>query len=739
MRVLSILTRTSSTKLQWLRSFSLRSQNPKPHYPDLSLEHSPLLQCLSENRLGDARQLLDEMSRRNGLARVVQCTTFLAALAKSGKVDEARRLFDLSPERNVFTHNAMLSVHVRSGNLAEARRFFEAMPTRNTVSWTLLLCALLDSGRVREAVGVFNSMPDRNVVTWNSMLCGLVKNEDVEGARAVFDRMPERNVVSWNAMISGYVEDRRVFEARVLFDAAEDRNVVTWTTMVSGYCQCGEVSEAYRLFLAMPERNVVSWTAMIGGFARNGFHEEAILLFAKNSNAVKPNGETFLSLAYAIAGVGVGFALLGKQVHAQAIVNGFLGEGRLGIALIQMYSAFGFMRYAHFVFVGGSSESLDENGRSRMITGYVSSGEIEMAEALFHRAPDRDVASCTSMIAGYLSRGEVSKAREIFEAAEPENDAVACTAMISGLVSNELFEEAAGVFSEMRARGVSPVGPTLSALLGAAGATACLDTGKQIHCLAAKSYNRSDPFLGNSLIAMYSKCGAVREAYRAFSEMPARDSISWNSMIMGFSHHGMGREALGIFGAMVQSEEAEPDSVTFLGLLSACSHAGMVGPARSLFKGMGRVFAVRPREEHYICLVDLLGRAGRLEEAYGLVSGLPFEPGLAVWGALLGVCGLAKGGPGVGVGIAELAAQRVLELDPRNGPAYVAMCNVYAASGRRTEEGFLRREMGERGVRKFPGCSWVVVRGVAHVFLSGDYEILRDVDDVLFNLSKPGS
>ncbi|PON34057.1 Tetratricopeptide-like helical domain containing protein [Parasponia andersonii] len=727
----------SQTTLQRLcryynaRLYTTQVAYSKTHYCKLSFDDSRLLQCLSQNRLHEARQLLDKLSERDGNRSVVYWTSLLTKYAKCGFLSEARRLFDIMPERNIVSYNAMLSGYAHSGRLSEASQFFEEMPERNVVSWTSMLCGLADAGMIDEARRLFDAMPEKNVVSWNAMVSGLIRNGDLEGARMVFDRMPIKNVVSWNALIAGYIEGYRMEEARLLFDVMKDRNVITWTSMISGYCRSGFVDEACSLFRIMPERNVISWTAMIGGLAWNGFYEEALLLFIewKGSFDMKPNGETFISLAYACAGVGL--PCLGKQVHAQIIFNGLENDdydGRLAKSLVHMYSGFGNMNTAHFIF--NNSNNFPIQSCNYLINGYIRIGELERAQNLFDEVSIRDKISWTSMISGYFSVGEVSKARHLFWNM-PDRDAVAWTTMISGHVHCELFVEATNIFSKMRAHGVLPLNSTYCILLGAMGAMAYLDPGRQLHCLVIKTQYKFDLILDNSLISMYAKCGEISAAYSIFSKMVFRDLVSWNSMIMGFSNHGFAEKTLETFKTMVESGTL-PNSVTFLGILSACSHAGLLRRGWELFNAMSNVYAVQPGLEHYICMIDLLGRAGKVKEAYQFVMRLPFEPGHAVWGALLGLCGLGE----TNAEIARHAAKRLLEVDPLNAPAHVALCNIHAANDQHKEEKMLRKEMGIKGVRKVPGCSWIVMKGRVHVFLSGDKVKQPNVYDMLLLLFK---
>ncbi|KAL5791476.1 hypothetical protein ACOSP7_000070 [Xanthoceras sorbifolium] len=715
-----------------LRSFNSQPKFHNAHYPRLTYSDSQILHLLSRNKLQDARNLLDNMTQRNprhGL--VVHLTSLVTKYSKYGFVDEAKSLFELMPMRNVVTYNAMLSGFLQNGRLSDACRLFEEMPERNVVSWTAMICGLMDSGKLYEAKRLFEEMPERNVVSWNSMIVGLIKNGEVDEARQIFDNIRVKNVVSWNAMIAGYAESCRMGEARVLFEEMEERNVVTWTSMIAGYCRAGEVEEGYFLFQGMPERNVVSWTAMIGGFAWNGLHEEALLLFKEmmESYDVKPNGETFISLAYACAGMR--FPQLGMQLHAQVIVNSLAYDdydGRLSRSLIHMYSSFGIMDFAHYIF-NKNPNICTVQSCNAMINGYIRIGRLEEAQTLFDTIPIRDEISWTSLIDGYLSAGQVSKACYLFSGM-PDKDGVAWTSMISGHVQNELFAEATYLFSEMLAYGISPLNSTYSILFGAAGATANIDQGRQIHCMLIKMQSELDLIVENSLISMYAKCGVIDDAYNIFSKMVSRDLISWNSIIMGFSHHGLASETLKLFESMLESG-THPNSLTFLGVLSACSHAGMVSKGRHLFNAMRDVYAVQPELEHHVCMINLLGRAGKVKEAEEYVLRLPFEPDHHIWGALLGACGFGE----TNADIAKSAAKRLLELDPLNGPGHVVLCNIYAANSWHVEEQKLRKEMRLKGVRKVPGCSWIMLSGKVHMFLSGD-KVHPHVSEILLLLFK---
>ncbi|KAL9242719.1 hypothetical protein vseg_016693 [Gypsophila vaccaria] len=696
---------------------------------NLNNNESKLLGCLFSGDLHNARHVLDEMPQRGLESKIVVWTSLLSKFAKEGLVDEAKALFDIMPERNVVTCNAMLSGYVQCGRVDEAGVFFEGMRERNVVSWTSMLSGLMRVGRVEEAKALFEAMPVRNVVSWNTMVGGLVRNGDLEGARSVFDAMPVQDLVSWNTVIGGYVESCRMEEAKALFDQMEEQNVVTWTTLIGGYCRDGDVWSAYDFFRRMPVRNVVSWTAMIGGFSWNGYYEEAMSLFLemrRSGGGVKPNVETFVSLAYACAGVG--FSRLGMQLHAHLIAN-CLGsqddDGRLLHGLICMYARCGLMENAESIFLKNSRIQTTQCCNT-MINGYVQNGQLENAKHIFDIMPVRNKISWTSVITGYFNINQVAEACKLFnDMPDTDRDAVAWTAMISGYVQNELFSEAMHLFLKMQMKGLMPLRATYATLIGAAGATAHIDRGRQLHSLLIKTCTHLDLILGNSLISMYAKCGLIGDAFQIFSNMTFKDLISWNSMIMGFSYHGLANEALSLFDHLIKSR-VKPNSVTFLSILSACSHTGLINEGWAIYRAMNEVYGIHPGTEHNICMINLLGRAGRVAEAEQFVLNLPFNQDIALLGALLGVCGINEGN----AEIANRTSQRLLELDPDNAPGHIVLCNMRASVGQYGDEGTLRKEMRSKGVRKTPGCSWVSTGKDTHVFLSGDLTKVQG-DDAL--------
>ena len=119
-----------------------------------------------------------------------------------------------------------------------------------------------------------------------------------------------------------------------------------------------------------------------------------------------------------------------------------------------------------------------------------------------------------------------------------------------------------------------------------------------------------------------------------------------------------------------------------------------------------------------MAFIDVLGRKHQLEEAMELIESLPSGGGLdsaGTWGALLGACQVHGD-----LELAKRAAESLFMLEPNNGARYVTLSNIFAAAGEWDEARRVRKLMKGKGLKKEPGCSWIEVRSVKHMFVAED-------------------
>ncbi|KAK1307582.1 Pentatricopeptide repeat-containing protein [Acorus calamus] len=314
--------------------------------------------------------------------------------------------------------------------------------------------------------------------------------------------------------------------------------------------------------------------------------------------------------------------------------------------------------------------------------------------------------------------GEVGNADAVFEGMGVRRNVVSWTAMVSGFAQNGYADCALGVFDEMVGSGgdVRPNWVTVVSVLPACSHSAALDHWERIHGYARLIGADANPSVQVALVAMYAKCGSLVKARGCFDRMLDCDKgiVAWNTMITAYASHGRGLELVAVFEDMIKAG-VKPDSISFTGLLSRCRHSGLVDLGLKYFEDMSNVYSIEPRSEHYACAVDLLGRTGRLSEAKELIDRMVVEAGPSVWGALLSACKTYKN-----LEMAEVAAEKLFELEPHNCGNTVMLSNMYAEIGRWDDVKRLRVLSKERGLKKSPGCSWTEINGESHVFVGGD-------------------
>ncbi|XP_030944636.1 pentatricopeptide repeat-containing protein At1g62260, mitochondrial [Quercus lobata] len=616
-----------------------------------------------------------------------------------------------SKSTGLYSLNKKISHLVRTGRLSEARGVFDNLKHRNTVSWNSMISGYVKRGEMGNARKLFDEMPERDTVSWNLMISGYISCRGkgyIEEGRNLFDKMPERDCISWNTMISGYAKNGRMDEALRIFNSMRERNVVSWNAMVTGFLRNGDVVRAIEYFERMPERDAASLSAFVSGLIQNDELDKAARVLLEFGN--KDEGREDLVHAYntLIAGYGQR-GRVGEARHLFDQIPFYGDRGRKGSRrfkrnVVSWNSMI--MCYVKAEDIASAREIFDQMTErdiiswNTMISGYVHSSNMEEASNLFGKMPNPDTLSWNTMVSGFAEIGSLELANDFFRRM-PQKNLVSWNSMIAGYEKNKNYKGAIKLFTQMLLAGEKPDRHTLSSVLSVSTGLVDLHLGMQIHQLVAKTVIPDVP-INNSLITMYSRCGAINEAQTIFDEMKLwKDVISWNAMIGGYASHGFSEEALELFKLMKRLN-VRPTYITFISVLNACANAGLVEEGRKQFKSMSSEYGIEPQVEHFATLVDIVGRHGQLEEAMDLINSMPCEPDTAVWGALLGACRVHHN-----VELARVAAEALMRLEPESSAPYVLLYNMYADVGQWDNAAEVRMMMENNNIRKQPGYSWV--------------------------------
>lgn len=578
--------------------------------------------------------------------------------AKSSQPNLAVEIFDRMPERDSVSYTAMIVGFNQTGRFDMALRTFADMvkagvsPTKFTFTNVLSACVALADG-----IAVGRKM--------HSFVVKMGSSADIPVA---------------NSLINMYGKAGDLRTGKLVFERMSLRSVSSWNAMVSLYKEANMMDLAVSLFEQMDERNIISWNAIVAGYNQNGFNLEALRFFSRmlNETCLIPDQYTLTSVLSSCANLG--WLRTGREIHAYIVRTETWCGGQVGNALISMYSKSGAV----------------DAGRTVAETTVATS--------------DLNVISFTALFEGYLKIGELRPAREIFNSMK-HRDVVAWTAMIVGYVQNGFDNEAIKLFRLMVEQGPEPNNYTLSAMLRVCSSLASLQHGKEIHSKAIRSPEGLSVSVSNALITMYAKSGSVSLAARVFDQVyRQRETVSWTSMILALAQHGQAAEAISLFKEMIKIG-IEPDHITYVGVFSACTHAGFVQEGKDYFEMMMNLHRIEPTLSHYACMIDMYARAGQLEEAQEFIRRMPVEPDAIAWGSLLSACRAHKN-----VDIAEIAAERLLAIDPDNSGAYTALANVYSSCGRWKDAARMWKLMKDKGVKKEQGFSWMQVGNKFHIF-----------------------
>ncbi|KAH9626817.1 hypothetical protein KSS87_002463 [Heliosperma pusillum] len=170
--------------------------------------------------------------------------------------------------------------------------------------------------------------------------------------------------------------------------------------------------------------------------------------------------------------------------------------------------------------------------------------------------------------------------RCMFDQMLDPND-VTYNVMFKGYNNNGQYKDVVSLFGKMVELDVKPSCYTFPMVLKSCGKLSALREGQQVHSVVTKNGFRTNPYVGNTLIEMYSGAGKCGKAYKVFDEMSLRNIVAWTTMISGFIMCGQMVAARRLFDLT-----PEKDVVLWNILISGYIEMGNMEIAYSLFKEM---------------------------------------------------------------------------------------------------------------------------------------------------------
>lgn len=604
--------------------------------------------CSSARAIVEARKVESHLVTNSPTPPVFLLNRAIEAYGKCGCLNDARGLFDEMPCRDGGSWNAMITAYAQGGCPQKALELFNHMNgfgiSANEVTFASVLgsCAnVLDLWLLRQIHGLVTKYGfSRNVILGTSLVDAYGKCRIMSDAIRSFNEIPNPNSVSWNVIIRRYLEvgdgisavamffkmfqedvrplnhtfsnalvacssESALYEGLQIHGALvkmgfEEDEVIS-SSLIDMYVKCGNLEDAHQVFDQPGSKNLISWTTIVSGYAMSGRTREARELFNEmpERNVISWNAMLVGYTRFRQWEEALDFVYLMRKTtkeidHVSLCLILNVCAGLLDVEMGKQVHGYVYRHgFSSNIFVGNA-----------ILYMYGKCGNLRNAKTWFCQINWRDTASWNALLSCY-SRHFMS-------------------------------EQAMIIFSEMQCE-TTPSKFTFVTILAACADIFALQPGKEIHGFMIRNGHEIDVTTTGALVDMYSKCRCIEYALRVFKKAPSHDIILWNSIILGCSHNGKGREAIELFWLM-EEQGIYPDHVTFKGVLHACICEGLVELGRYFFNSMSSKYYVMPRVEHYDYMIELYSRYGFMDELEHFVKKMQFEPTLPMLTRIFDAC-----------------------------------------------------------------------------------------------------
>ncbi|KAK7315309.1 hypothetical protein VNO77_33849 [Canavalia gladiata] len=237
------------------------------------------------------------------ISAVLKACVLQHALGNGKEVHGQVLKFGLCLDRSIALK--LVELYGKCGELEDAWKVFDKMPERDVVACTVMMGSCFDRGMVEEAIRVFNELKSWDTVCWTAVIDGLVRNGEFNRGLEMFREMQVKGVkpneVTFVCVLSACSQLGALELGRWIHMYMRKCNVkvnlFVAGALINMYSRCGDIDEAESLFDEMEVKDVSTYNSMIGGLALHGKSIEAVELFREMlKQGIKPNGITFVGV-----------------------------------------------------------------------------------------------------------------------------------------------------------------------------------------------------------------------------------------------------------------------------------------------------------------------------------------------------------------------------------------------------------------------------------------------------------
>lgn len=243
----------------------------------------------------EALELFEEMRSLGLRPNSVTMVSVISACTQLGDFERGKWVREFlvrsGIEMNMIVCTSLLDMYTKNGSVDEARKLFDAMPARDIVSWNSLINGYTKNGYACEALEAFEEMQDLGVVpnkvTFLSVLSSCAQLGALEKGREI-DCLAEKMGIGSDlsvgtALLDMYAKSGSVADARRVFDRINPRDVILWSAMINGCAMNGHCDEAISLFQRMLEEgihpNEITYVGVLTACSHGGLVDEGFKHF----------------------------------------------------------------------------------------------------------------------------------------------------------------------------------------------------------------------------------------------------------------------------------------------------------------------------------------------------------------------------------------------------------------------------------------------------------------------------
>ncbi|KDP36860.1 hypothetical protein JCGZ_08151 [Jatropha curcas] len=386
-----------------------------------------------------------------------------------------------------------------------------------------------------DAKKLFDELPDKDLVSWNSLISGFSRKGDLGNCINAFYRIRLETDMKLNGatllpVISACTDTRALDVGKFVHGFALKLGMLlevkVANALINLYGKSRYLDAACRLFQEMPVQNSVSWNSVIAVHVQMGLAEEGMKYFIMMRTAMFVSDQaTLVILLQACENLGVRKTV--EAIHGYIFSCGLNMNLAIATALLKLYANLGVLSTSRKVFQ--EMINPDAVAWTAMLAAYAVHGcgkeAIEHFEFMVRGSLVPDHVTFTHLLSACSHSGLVKEGKHYFQVmskvyrVEPRLDHYSC--MVDILGRSGLLDDAYDIIKSMP---MEPNSGVWGALMSACRVYGNVELGKEV----AEQLFALDPSDSRNYILlsnMYSAAGQWKDASKVRALMKERNVI----------------------------------------------------------------------------------------------------------------------------------------------------------------------------------------------------------------------